>query len=76
MFSDTTSKFGDSDFDLLRKISQSLGNSVNNNDTEITLLEKICNSASDLFAAGQHPAQFGDSKNNLLFKIAQSLSLA
>lgn len=76
MFSDTSSKFGDSDYDLLRKISQSLGNSLNNNDTEITLLTKICDSASIRFAAGQNAAQFSDSKNNLLFKIAKSLALA
>lgn len=75
MFSDASSKFGDSDFDLLRKISQSLGN-VNSNETEVTLLIKICSSTSTLYAGGQNPPEFRDSKNDLLFKIAKSLSLA
>lgn len=76
MFSDTSPRLIDSDFNLLTKISQSLGNTNYINDTEITLLQKICRSVSDLYAGGENPPMDDDSKNNLLFKIAKSLSEA
>lgn len=76
MYPDTSPRFIDSDYVLLKKISQSLGNTNFVNETEITLLQKICRSVSDQYAAGANPPRDHDSKNNLLFKIAKSLSEA
>jgi hypothetical protein len=74
MFSDTSPHLADSDFNLITKISQSLGETNFVNETEITLLQKICRSVSNLYAAGVNPPREDDSKNDLLYKVAKSLS--
>jgi hypothetical protein len=74
-FLDAQPVLGDSDYVLLQKINQSLGNTTGEG-TEQSLLREICRSVSTLYAGGSNPPDFLDSKNNLLLKIAKSLSVA